>query len=368
MDVGAGAELSYILGHYNLGELVWYEQDQRGYINTSFAIQTEKDGKRKKYFLRRYKKGVRQEELLFEHSLINHLSAKNFTIIARVYETRQGSTYVYVAGENEGQNGVYYAIFDFLGGEDRYTWIAPSCTPTEIASSAEVLAEFHRLARDLSTSGRRSEPRILELLPQIEGNLSDCLQHPKGSVFDEYLIENAETIFRAIEQTKAALLRHPCGSMIDLVIHCDFHPGNLKFEGEQVVGLFDFDWSKIDLRCYDVAHAIWYFFACWDADRDGEIRLDDCEIFLATYQDVLLKKPGLEPMTHIELSCLPDMIAAANLYVLNWTILDYLHKEVDPEAYLVFLKHGVNTIRWLGNEPNRIRLEEILEGVRNPDV
>ncbi len=368
MDIGAGAELSDILEHYDLGDLVWYERDQRGYVNTSFAIQTERDGKRKKYFLRRYKAGVRQEELQFEHSLISHLSAKNFGIIAPVLETRQGSTFIRVSGDNEDQNGIYYAIFGFLDGEDRYTWIAPTCTPTEIASSAEVLADFHRLACDLSTTGKRSEPKILKLLPQIQENLADCLRHPTASRIDDYLVEHANIIHEAIEQTSVNLMLHPCGSMVELVVHCDFHPGNLKFDGEQVVGLFDFDWSKVDLRCYDVALALWYFFACWETDRDGAIRLDDCEIFLATYQDVLLKRPGLEPMTDHELDCLPDMISAANLYILNWTMLDYLHKEIDPQQYLAFFKHGVHTIRWLGEEHNRARLTEMLEHVRLTDV
>ena len=39
-------------------------------------------------------------------------------------------------------------------------------------------------------------------------------------------------------------------------IHCDFHPGNLKYENNRVVGIFDFDWSKIDLRLFDLRMAV----------------------------------------------------------------------------------------------------------------
>ena len=55
----------------------------------------------------------------------------------------------------------------------------------------------------------------------------------------------------------------------------------------------------------------------------------------------------LGSLTAEEKGCLPDMIAAANLYVLNWAILDYLHKDVDPDEYLVCLEHAIRTIIWL---------------------
>jgi homoserine kinase type II len=149
--------------------------------------------------------------------------------------------------------------------------------------------------------------------------------------------------------------------MVELVIHCDYHPGNCKFDGEQVIGLFDFDWSKVDLRCYDVAMALWYFFACWDPERDGSLRLEDIELFLVSYQDVLKKRPGLAPLTNPELDCLSPMISAANLYVLNWTLHDFLNKEIDEKSYLGFLQHHMNTIRWLDNPTNQEKLKRILK-------
>ena len=39
-------------------------------------------------------------------------------------------------------------------------------------------------------------------------------------------------------------------------MHCDYHPGNLKWVDEQGVGLFDFDWSKLDYRVFDIARGV----------------------------------------------------------------------------------------------------------------
>jgi hypothetical protein len=52
------SELIDILSNYDLGELVEVEKNERGYVNTSFAIQTIKNGVRSRYFLRKYKVGA----------------------------------------------------------------------------------------------------------------------------------------------------------------------------------------------------------------------------------------------------------------------------------------------------------------------
>ena len=63
-------------------------------------------------------------------------------------------------------------------------------------------------------------------------------------------------------------------------MHCDYHPGNLKWVDEQGVGLFDFDWSKLDYRLFDVAQGIAYFCSSWEGPDDGDVRLDKAAIFV----------------------------------------------------------------------------------------
>lgn len=355
----AGSELLMILEHYALGELVGFQQDERGTVNTSFTIELLKEGERKRYFFRRYKQGIRSEEIEFEHSIINHLKSNGFDIVAGVIPTRGGSTYIYRQSSDD-QDGVYYAIFDFLMGEDRYTWIDPICTASEITNSAAVLARFHWALSGFTPPGTRVEPKIMELLPMIDDLLDQCASQPKGTVFDIRFLEYFSVIRQNLRQTRSSLQKSLGGRCPQIVIHCDYHPGNLKFEGEQVSGVFDLDWSKVDYRCFDVALAIFYFFVSWGAETDGVLRLPDLKIFLDSYQSTLasVREPG--PLTEEELRCLPDMIAAANLYVLNWAILDYLHKDVDPEEYLVCLEHAIRTIIWLEDGNQRTALDSLL--------
>lgn len=355
----AGSELMLILEQYDLGDLIGFQQDERGTVNTSFTIELHKHGETKRYFFRRYKQAVRSEEIEFEHSIINHLKSNGFDIVAGVRPARDGSTYIHWQNTDD-QNGVYYAIFDYLLGEDRYTWIDPVCSAPEIASAAKVLARFHRSLSGLIPSGVRVEPKIMELLPLIDDLLDQCASQSKGTIFDIRFQEYFDVIREHLRRTRGSLENSLDSHCPVVVIHCDYHPGNLKYEGDQISGVFDLDWSKVDYRCFDVALALFYFFVSWGAENDGALRLPDVKLFLDSYQNTLagVLEPG--PLTQEEIGCLPDMIAAANLYVLNWAILDYLHKEVDPDEYLVCLEHAIRTIIWLEDGEHQAALLSLL--------
>jgi hypothetical protein len=51
-QIAAISEIKDILVNYDLGELIDLERNERGFVNTSYAIETIKQGKSQKYFLR----------------------------------------------------------------------------------------------------------------------------------------------------------------------------------------------------------------------------------------------------------------------------------------------------------------------------
>lgn len=356
MNSNAEFEIQSVLNHYPVGELVDFQRNERGYVNTSFVIQIERRGEREKYFLRRYKTGVSIEEIQFEHSIIQHLLANEFKIVAPVIKTTAGETFIC-----KGQDTpIYYALFKFLSGEDRYTWINPKCSPAELNSAAAALAQFHQAVSDLIPHGSKKEPKILELLGSIPAHLEACLASRNQVALNSYLKRYATLITRNVQWTQSELEKLKCQVCPQIVIHCDYHPGNLQFTGEQVSALFDFDWSKIDARCFDVGLAMFYFFVSWDADQNGRLDIEGAELFLKSYQAAFDDTAGIGPLSALELSCLPAMITAGNLYVFNWALLDIAHKLVDPVEYLVYLQHAVSTIQWLDVDINQAKLRAIL--------
>jgi homoserine kinase type II len=355
-------ELKEILSQYDLGELLSYEKDVRGTVNTSYTIEIATPSGNKRYFLRRYKGWIKEEELIFEHSVITHLMQHGFDLAAGVLKTRDGRTYI--RRESEGGTA-FYAIFEFLRGEDKYTWIDPVCEASEIVSSAQTLAKFHRAMAGWKAQGRRQEPRIIELLQTIPGKITAGLDQKKGTVFDDYLAQNQALVCKHIEDTIDAL-EQPRFSQLPLVVaHCDFHPGNLKFSQGQVVGLFDFDWSKIETRTFDVGLAVVYFFSSWKGESDGQLRMNDASLFLNTYQAALRGDAKVGPLTTAEQQSLPFMIQAGNLYVMNWALLDFYQKDVDAGEYLGYLHHHVRMIPWIEDEANRARITAAIAAACN---
>ena len=365
MDSPVASELRDILTHYDLGELLDYEKNERGFVNTAYAIWTQSASQRKRYFLRKYKRGAAEEELRFEHSLIEHLVEAGAPV-APIHATRSGSSYLRRREGNDDAVGVFYTIFDYLPGEDRFTWIDPVMTPGELRSSAEVLAELHINVSGFTPQGRRVEPKIIDLLPVIADTWACSPAKTKGTVFDDRIRERLEPVSANIAATLAALREPAARSLPEIMIHCDYHPGNLKFQGETVSGVFDFDWSKLDARLFDLGLALWYFCTSWQGPEDGTFRLDWARTFLSAYQDTLAAHPGAPAMTTAEAHYLPIMINAGNLYVLHWTVLDYFAKDVDPVDYLVFLDHSLNSIQWYEQPRNYKALEEMIASIFPP--
>lgn len=361
MNSDQESEIKQVLSFYSIGDLVEHERDRRGYINTSFAIKTILGGKKRKFFLRRYKLGTQKTEVEFEHSIIHNLIDKKIDLVANLINTTSGGTFVERQISSSPPRSVYYAIFEFLAGEDKYTWVDPHCSPIEIEQSAFVLAQYHNAVNDFSPKGRRFGPKIKDLPPQIKNSLHQMIESTRGTVFDTYFRNHTHVIEDSCTRSAQLLREINLSKLPSLIIHGDFHPGNLKFEGEQIVGLFDFDWAKIDFRVFDVALALWYFFTDWKGNNDGVLRFSEGIKFIKVYQSSLEILRMLKPLNRAELHQLPLMISLGNLYVLNWTLTDFYSANVDPEEYLIYLKHSVNFIRWF-NESRQESLQDALLG------
>jgi len=358
------AEISEVLAHYDLGNLVHFEQNLLGYNNTNFRIRTVKKGIQKNYFFRCYKPEILADEIIFEHAVIEHLLEQDICQVARVHQTKKGETYFARQKEAGSSRSVYYSVFDFLEGEDRYTWIDPQLSSAEVHSAASVLAKFHHAVANFSPPGQWVEPTILDLLPSISENLKSGLVKSKGTIFDTALEEHLHFLLDHFSEMQSYCASVDWSQAPQMVIHCDYHPGNLKFRDQEVVGFFDFDWSKIDLRCFDVGLAIWYL-SHWKGDLDGILRLDESLQFLSNYQQTLAMLPNLEPLTDFELEHLPVMINLGNLFVLNWTVTDFYAKSVDADEYLVYLKHSINFCQWFVKRGKKYIQEHLISNLES---
>jgi homoserine kinase type II len=361
MELPEAQLLTQILRQYSVGELADYQVLPHGYVNTSYAIRTSDESK---YLLRRYRSGSLEDGLIFEHSIIRHLEKKNFHLTARVLPTNDGTTYIRHHPDISARHGdgeLFYALFDFLSGEDRFSWIKPDCGSEELAEAGAALARFHEAVSDLTPSGHRSEPPICELLPLIADSIKRRLVRRSTSEFESELYHHRDLILCAIQKAHRAINVAELRSTRHLVNHGDYHPGNLKFDGSKVVGLFDLDWSKIDARTFDIGVALTYFCASWDASRmESYFGLDRAASFLKGYQSTLFELGALAPLDTFELKLLAEMVAAGNIYIMEWALRDYFGRADHPPEFLDYLQHHLCLMRWFEDDTNRRKWDQMI--------
>lgn len=138
--------------------------------------------------------------------------------------------------------------------------------------------------------------------------------------------------------------------MPHVVIHGDYHPGNLKFQDGKVVGVFDFDWAKIDARCFDVCLAVNYCCTSWEESKDGELLFDRVEIFLNAYQQAAKELNRLGALNDLELQCFPEMLMMSNVSTIDWTVKTFYKTTPDPDEYQTYLRHNVRLMQYLERE------------------
>ena len=85
-------------------------------------------------------------------------------------------------------------------------------------------------------TGRRAEPKIVDLLDAL---WADSRTKSKGTIFDAYLAQHFDRVRQGIAETLAVLHEPAARLLAEVIIHSDYHPGDLKFEGEEITGLVD---------------------------------------------------------------------------------------------------------------------------------
>lgn len=345
--------------HYTLGRVARVEQIRGGYCNKSYAVWAEKDGEQKKYVLRHYNPILTEDEIRFEHALIRHLRSNGFTLVADVIDGNDGVTFV-SSSDVDAACGLYWALFQFLKGEDRYSWTNTDLTDAEFESAAQILAGLHHAGRDFEKppGADRAQPPIMEFLATFPETYRGYAQQANQRKSDRLFLGHLDRILATINDCLA--VKPHLRGFLQVPAHCDYHPGNLKFEGSEGIGLFDFDWSKVDCRLFDVALALVYFVSIWRGEAQGSLRIDKFQLFLKTYQQNCQKLAGLDPLTPEELNMMVPMLAAANLYVLNWDLMDFYNLEdPDDDEYFSYIGHNLRLMYWI--EENRKVVDQAVQ-------
>jgi homoserine kinase type II len=342
--------------HYNLGAIIDAKVLTGGFCNQSFFIAAEKKNRQANYLVRGYNPKIEEKELIFEHALISHLKKNGFTRVAGLIPQKSGGSYVKESLVSDGLTiPIFWAVFEYLEGEDRYTWVDTLIDLDDMISAAGVLAELHSAGHNFRNppGAERVQPKILDFMPSFGPVYEAYAQRAGKTNFDRIFRSHHYDIAKTIDCNLIPESDLP--NLLQLPIHCDFHQGNLKYQKSRVIGVFDFDWSKIDLRIFDLGLSLVYFCAVWDGRLAGTLNLDKCNLYIQTYNHACASTATPGQLTQLEKKYLPSMLAAGNLYVLHWTIVDFYNLEDPDDAqYTKFINHGINLMNWIETQKSHI--------------
>jgi homoserine kinase type II len=357
--------LRLVLNRYNLGELKSARRVGRGFVNENWILETMHG----LYFLKRRHPDLRNPTLICaQHALNRHLLQSGFPTPA-ILPTKNGETLLVLEDE-------YFEIQEYIEGSPYQ-----DTNEAHLQAAAVVLGLYHActhgfIPRPHCDLGVLYSPAIVH---DSLTSLTDLCELERDQALTPVL--------KQLESHAAELAVHFAGynDLPCLVIHGDYHAGNLVFQGDRIVGVLDFDKACWQPRIVELAEALIYFaspypghlkhvayrgFLDWDkfttflryyssgvgSDKSDPIRLawiqqpDSDRYKVISCKDILLSE--------IEVCALPDYICCIWLSV---SLKQLLHEDLSPAVASEVLGEVVDLGDW--STENRQRMIRTIHSV-----
>jgi homoserine kinase type II len=351
-------ELRQVLGYYDLGELRRAHRAGRGFVNENWLIETT----RGRYFLKRRHPDLRNPNIIrAQHALNKHLQQLGFQAPA-ILQTVRGETLLILAGE-------FYEIQEHLEGAP-----CDRLSPAHIEVAAQTLGHYHACVwgfapRPLCDFGDLYSPTLL-------ANHLTRMTKAWELSRDPNLVKIVHQLETHAEELTALFAEHE--ALPYVVIHGDFHAGNLLFEGDRIIGVIDYDKACWQPRVVELAEALIYFAST----RPGHLKhlvypsfldWDKFTTFMRHYGSLLsssakelvqypkLPEPASNsdlarhladtPLKASEVHALPDYIRCIWLSV---SLQRLLEKDPPPDFTLKALQEVVELGNWAADNRERM--------------
>jgi len=264
-------ELAGLLADFDLGAALSFKGIAEGVENSNFLLETDAG----RFILTVYEKRVREEELPFFLGLMRWLAEKGYPSAAPRAD-RSGEILKRVRGKP-------CAIVDFLPGMSVRKPTAVHCR-----QAGEGLARLHLAA---------------EGFPQLRAN--DLGQSAWAPMFAK-LKAQAEALKPGLSAViDADLAQLEAGWPRDLprgIVHADYFPDNVFFQGQTFAGTIDFYFACTDALAYDIAVAL----NAWCFEADGSFNITAGRALVAGYE-------SRRPLSDAERAALPILARGAAL-------------------------------------------------------
>jgi homoserine kinase type II len=232
-------DFARIAARFGLGPVLGTTPVPQGSINTNHLVETEHG----RVFLRHTT--VRStEDLRFEAALLAHLAESHFPA-PRLLPTLEGEAFLPFA---KG----HVSLFAYLVGEERPR---SALTDDDFETLGATLGKLHRATN--AFSGQRANPYGVE---QVRGWLDGLSQHAEAEIAS--LGQELSKRLTRADQARSTLLPHG-------VIHADLFVDNVKWLGNQISAVFDFEMACVAPYMLDLAITLnaWCFDGAYSQEH-----------------------------------------------------------------------------------------------------
>lgn len=316
-----------------------------GTANASVILRTPRG---KLLLKRRNPRYSREEWVSFDHALMEHLHARDMPTPLAL-PTSEGPRWARLGDS-------VYELYPFIEGQEH----RPGDT-RQIASAGEMLARFQEATSDFDPPSEKqweryhSPTKIAEGLAEVTSRLEDempgVLEEGRLNVGPWLALSTAViTMAKLVER----LPDEAYWALPQTVVHGDYHPANLKFRGDEVVGIFDLDWCTRQPRTVDLADGLLFFCGwrrepvipgdIWSLTQSFRMSAKLVRAFGAAYTSVITP-------TEEELRALADLMRCRWLYCR----VDAMQRKVPRERQLEFLLRDLlPPLEWIDKYARRI--------------
>lgn len=230
-------ELAIALSYYELG-VVSEIRDFRKGSRRAPKVRIKTD--RGLFLLKRRAPGRDDaERIAFTHELQRRLTHSKYPL-PRLIPTREGKTIVHI-------NERYYEAYEFIRGTPFDQGLQTTY------QSGQALAAFHRILKEFKPAWEPSAGHYHNAPVAAHlGVVPEKSQRLELRATVEYLRE-------AYMEAATTVRQHGIDQWPRQIIHGDWHPGNMLYQGPQVVAVIDYDTARRGQRILDVANGALQF-------------------------------------------------------------------------------------------------------------
>jgi len=314
--------LKEIISNYNIDNVESFKEFEKGEENVNILVKT----KSRKYVLRIYNTKRTEEQILFELSLIDYLYKKKFPIPA-IIPTSFNKWFLKYKNH-------FVVLFSYVEGD---TITFSKLNDNQLSDVAYNLSLMHKLLDNFSPLGnkKREEMFWFDMEFDIQGKIFPLIiNDPEFSEIKD-LIRSLQHDLLLMKKKLSQLRVKIC------FVHNDFQDGNMKFVGDKMKGIFDFDDCCPGAIVSDVAIAINNF--CFD---DQKLNKRKFNLFIKNYEK------NIRLSDNEKKSIIPLMIHVNSFSIHNAIRLWYSDRKNGPyyKSVIVWSNKRLNMLKEQEND------------------